>query len=291
MQAISDDVAVPSPAPSTLSPGDSQALAPIVAFLTGAPGPAASLPWQSLRRQDIAVVRAWILGYYPAYLAPRLLGALKQATTAAVGDWREDAPGRHSFRLPRARPLRFTRRVAPREIVVLIEPCSRDSEAVGKRDAAVIGLLAGAGLTPGEVAKVTLASYDDTEHSISPPRRRGVPWRSVVLTEDVSNLLDGWLEARGRGGGALFLADYKAEIREGQPLGPAAIRSMLRRRSLEAGASMISAADLRCAFTAALREEQRRSPYAAIARFAVSEDGEAGMVLPGLALGVQAAAD
>src|SRR5438105_2682856 len=126
------------PRAPTLEPASAAALGPIVGFLTGGAGDASTVPWRSLRPQDLRVVRAWLKEAYDSGERERCLLALGTAT---------DGLGTVRHRLPevsrrRLSLLRTGRRLTRRESTALFDVLGRDERSAGRRDAAVMALLA-----------------------------------------------------------------------------------------------------------------------------------------------------
>jgi integrase/recombinase XerD len=181
--------------------------------------------------------------------------------------------------------LRIGRRLPTRDVVALLAACDADPSPGGARDAAIIALLIGAGLTVAAVRRISASDYDNTDRCVTLPRNpRGAIMRSIVLDEAASHRIDRWLALRGRNGGTIFFAtSADGSVREEAPLGARSVSQLLRRRSFEAVLAP-RPSDLRFAFFAALRDQQRQNPFAAAARFGLTEDGEARLILPGLTL-------
>src|SRR5262249_20356755 len=131
-----------------------EALETIAALASAGKQTAETLPWAALRYQHTGAIRAALATRYRPATTNRHLAALRGVLREA---WRlglmtaedyhraTDLPGIRATTLPRGRAL--TRR----ELRRLFQTCQADARPSGARDAALLGVLYGAGLRRSEV--------------------------------------------------------------------------------------------------------------------------------------------
>lgn len=105
-------------------------------------------------------------------------------------------PGVRSTRLTTGRALSRT------ELQRLFAPCAKDITAVGRRDAALIAVLYGAGLRRSEVTALDLGDYNPETTELGVLSGKGDKDRMCYVTDGAKAALDAWLVARGDGPGA-----------------------------------------------------------------------------------------
>ena len=260
-------------------------LRPVIAFLTGSAGGTAALPWGELRRHDVLAVRAWVLEAFSGLTAGRIMAALGRVMSSAGAPAAEVlARGLYSVRTRRLRGTGW--RIGRRELWAVLDACLNDPSPSGGRDAAVISLLGFAGLFPSEISGLQYSAYDEQLATLRLPKTARSPVvRMVALNGAAAMALGTWLAVRGPGNGPMFV-----HLRGGGPpgllssLGPTAINSILRKRSVHSGSAAFRPADLRYSYLAALRDEVRQSSFAYPARFGLGEDGEALLITASLAI-------
>jgi site-specific recombinase XerD len=130
----------------------------------------------------------------------------------------------------------------------LLAACSADETAAGARDAALIGLLYGAGLRRSEAVVLDVSDYDDATGMLVVRHGKGNRDRTVFATNGAADALADWLAVRGGTDGPLFLPVNKAGVIGGHRLTGQAILCILRRRASEGGVTRLSPHDLRRTF-------------------------------------------
>lgn len=121
------------------------------------------------------------------------------------------------------------------EVGQLLDACARDTTAAGARDAALVALLAGAGLRRAEAVALTLDDWRARTHAL---RVRGKGDRErLVYFEDggARRALLAWLKARGEEPGALLTPVDRRGLVEVRPMTAQAVYNALRKRGREAG--------------------------------------------------------
>ncbi|CAA9558636.1 MAG: hypothetical protein AVDCRST_MAG18-888 [uncultured Thermomicrobiales bacterium] len=234
-----------------------------VARLTGAdPAALERIPWEALDHDRVARLREALVasGSAPATVNLTLV-ALRGVARAArnLGLLSGEEFGRIEA-VPRARGSRLPagRAAARREIAAMIEICATNPgpEAVaGRRDAAVITVLAYTGLRRSEVAVLDLANLVFDRQSRLRVRGKGDKEREVPLAPQVVAALQGWLAARGRRQGRLFRrVDRNGHILD-SGLSDNAIWRIVAKRRDEAGLSRLTPHDFRRTWVGALLDE------------------------------------
>ena len=257
--------------------------AAIVEFLTGSRMPAADVPWRSLRREDLRVVRAWAAETQAPPAQRRLLRCLRglvvTASAATPNDGFDSATPPAPLRAAMGR--RVPRRgISAREAKALLDACDPCAGAAGRRDRAVICLMLLAGLRRREVVALQRGDFDEATSCLRVRSRAG-PTRLIVLHGDCLEAVTAWLQASDGAAGPLFVAYRRDQILT-RALQPGAINHLLARRCRRAGCSPLTPRDLRAHFLWQLQAAARRddSPRC---RYQQTEDGEAAWVLPSLA--------
>ena len=179
-----------------------------IARLFGERMSADDVPWEQLRHQHVAAIRSRLAsgGYAPA-TANASLAALRGVLKAA---WRLDLMTTDDYhRAIDVKHLPGTRLPAGRaldagELSALLRSCADEDSPAGRRDAAMIALLAGAGLRRSEASALQVGDYDDKEESVT-VIGKGDKERRVFLMVGGGALIDEWLDVRGRQPGPLLL--------------------------------------------------------------------------------------
>lgn len=234
-----------------------------IARLTGAdPAALEAIPWESLNHDRVARLREALLeaGNAPATVNLTLV-ALRGVARAArnLGLLSGEEFGRIEA-VPRARGTRLPagRAAARREITALIDTCAANpgpEQVAGRRDAAVLALLAYTGLRRSEVAGLDVASCVFGQHPRLRVRGKGDKEREVPLAPQAVGALTAWLDARGKRQGKLFRrVDRNGVILEGG-LSDNAIWRIVTKRREEAGLPKLTPHDFRRTWVGALLDE------------------------------------
>ena len=234
-----------------------------VARLTGRdPAQLTAIPWECLDHDRVARLREALLdgGSAPATVNLTLV-ALRGVARAArnLGLLSGEEFGRIEA-VPRARGTRLPagRAAARREITALLDICAANpgpDGVAGRRDAAVLTLLAYTGLRRSEVAGLTFANCVLGNNPRLRVRGKGDKEREVPLAPQVVAALNDWLAARGRRQGPLFArVDRNGKVLAGG-LSDNAIWKIVSRRNAEAGLPHLTPHDFRRTWVGALLDE------------------------------------
>lgn len=234
-----------------------------VARLTGAdPGALEGVPWETLDHDRVARLREALLaaGSAPATVNLTLVALRGVARSARnLGLLSGEEFGRIEA-VPRARGSRLPagRAAARREITALLDICRANpgpEGVAGRRDAAVITLLAYTGLRRSEVASLDLANIVASRQPRLRVRGKGDKEREVPLAPQVMAALQGWLAVRGQRQGRLFgRVDRNGKILAGG-LSDNAIWRIVAKRRDEAGLPRLTPHDFRRTWVGALLDE------------------------------------
>lgn len=224
----------------------------IVAGLLGFDNPA-TVPWQQLRYEHLAAIRAKLEGRAKAPATINAtLAALRGVAAAAFNLGLLSAEDYQ--RLRAVKPVRGERLPAGRalssgELGALMNACAQDTGPAGARDAALIGLLYCAGLRRAEAAALDVdncsISEDTAELKI---RGKGNKERVSYLNNGALDALKDWLSARGDMPGPVFLPINKGGRIIRQRMTEQAIYNALRKRAKQASIKAPSPHDLRRSF-------------------------------------------
>jgi len=159
------------------------------------------LAWHQLRPEHTGKLRSRLQSLYSPATANRYLSALRGVLKAA---WRLEYIDRDTMeRTLDVAPIRGKREpkgrgLAQDELAAVFEVCSADENAAaGARDGAVLALLYGGGLRRTEVAMLDLEDVDPERRTLRVVGK-GDKERTVYVPARVVELLDAWLEHRGR---------------------------------------------------------------------------------------------
>jgi len=210
-----------------------------------------TVPWHRLRYQHVAAIRSRLqeLGKAPATINATLY-ALRGVTRAAfnlelIGA--DDYQRIRAVKPVRGRRLPAGRALSPGELKALLDDCMADHGPAGVRDAAVIGLLYGAGLRRAEIVMLEEANYapDSGELRVM---GKGNKERLVYVDGGAAEALKDWLLVRGEDPGPLFVPINKGGVLRMQQLTDQAVYNMLRKRAGQAAVDPVSPHDLRRSF-------------------------------------------
>jgi site-specific recombinase XerD len=213
-----------------------------VAEITG------SFDWASMRYEHVIAIRTRLQesGLSPASMNATLcairgvareawnLGLMTTDTYMRIAG----VKGLRSSRLPCGRML------SAGEIAALFEACRRDESASGRRDAAILALLLGAGLRRSECAELTLADFNADEGSLR-VRGKGDKERMVYLNNGALDAVLDWLSVRGNDEGFLITRVSQTGVVHADGLTSQAIYNALSKRAKQAKVSRFSPHDLR----------------------------------------------
>jgi len=221
-----------------------------IAKLANDEADAFTLPWQQLDHQHTAAIRARLAEDFAAATANKMLSALRGVLKSAWrlglmdGDRYQRAVDIQAVKgqtLPRGRSLEAG------ELRALFKACARDESAAGRRDAALLGVLYGAGLRRSEVAGLNVADYNAETGELR-VNGKGNKDRLAYATNGSAAALDAWLAARGTEPGPLFTPINKGGRLDLRSMTDQAVYQVIVKRADEAGLQHFSPHDLRRSF-------------------------------------------
>jgi site-specific recombinase XerD len=230
-------------------------LAATARALGGEGATVASFPWGDLRYQHTAALRAALWDRYAPATANKILAAVRGVLREA---WRlRQIPGDDYQRaidvgaIRGSRPPRG-RHIDAQEIRALFELCAADPIPAGVRDAALLGVMYGAGLRRAEVTALSLSDYASADGALT-VRGKGNKVRVAYLRGGATQALDAWLAVRGLaadrdGTTPIFTRIYKGGAVTSYRLTPQAVLDILRRCAQRAGLAPFSPHDVRRTF-------------------------------------------
>jgi len=224
------------------------ALTKIAAIASSQQLTALEFPWQRLRYQHTAAIRAKLIENYAPATANRDLSALRGVLKEA---WRLEMMSAEEFQratdlaniknetLPAGRALSLA------EIRAIVAVCLADQSAAGRRDMAMLVILR-CGLRRSEVVTLDLADYlPDGSLTV---RGKGRKERLVYVPSGAIAFVEAWLEVRGRFPAALLLPITRYGTITQRRMSDQAILTILEKRAREAGIADCSPHDLRRTF-------------------------------------------
>jgi integrase/recombinase XerD len=144
--------------------------------------------------------------------------------------------------------MRTTTQIGPRrratgdDLIYLKESCRTDITPNGRRDLALISLLASAACNASELIRLDRKALDLERGTLKITPQSA----EIRLDRDTLDTLRDWLQVRGSEPGALFTGiDRTNSGVDLRPLTPSAITWILRKRAHQAGVPYLSSEDLR----------------------------------------------
>lgn len=145
------------------------------------------------------------------------------------------------------------RALSTEELNAMIDHCIAQEGAIAMRDACLIALVYSAGLRREEAATLPLASYNNAEAKLS-IRGKGNKERVNTLNNRVIDIIETWLDERGREPGPLFVRIYKGGKLTLEPITDKSVYNIIVRRYKECGLKRFTPHDLRRTFATTLLE-------------------------------------
>lgn len=242
-----------------LAPGSRRtmatALATIAGWLTSGRDNADTCRWHELRYQHTQALRAHLAEQYAPATANKLLSALRGVLQEC---WRlglmnaedqrraADVAGVKAATLPRGRAL------PAGELRALFVACAADPTPAGRRDAAIVAVLVGAGLRRAEAAALDLADYDAESGALTVRSGKGRKDRISYLTNGAGRAMQAWLQARGDAAGALFCPVDRLGVVTVRRMTSQSVYNALAKRGDAAAIARFSPHDLRRTFVSEL---------------------------------------
>jgi len=226
----------------------------MVAPVLGDPDPR-NVPWDKLKFEFLIAIRTWLVDNErsPATINATL-AALRGTAKAAwsLGLLSSDdysrvaaVKGLRASRLPSGRAL------SAGEVVALFRVCFDDETPAGRRDAAILALLLGAGLRRAECAGIALSDYNAKDPSVT-VRGKGDKQRLMPLGESADQAVRDWLQLRGDWSGPLLCRVRKDGAIQQEPITAQAIYKALSKRATQAQVARFSPHDLRKTYASGL---------------------------------------
>jgi integrase len=199
-----------------------------------------TFPWERLTYAHTARVRREIVARYAPATVNKVLSALRGVLKNA---WRLGLMDADSYRRAvavenvKSRVEPRGRAVEPEELAALFSVCADDPSPAGRRDAALLVVLYGAGLRRAELCALDLTDFDAEDCSLAVRGGKRRTQRTVFLNPDGCRLLTAWIDARGEEPGPLFCPVRSTGEVEIQRLGGESVWYLLKRRQRAAGVS------------------------------------------------------
>jgi integrase/recombinase XerD len=230
--------------------GQSEALNTVASFLLGRPANAIDVDWSSIRYNQTAGIRSWLVSKYRPATCKRILaavrGVLKESWRLGLmshDDWARacDIASIRAEDEPRGRALTNV------EMKKLFDACATDTSIAGVRDSALLTVLYGIGLRRSELVGLNFSDYDASEGTLSIDGKGGKP-RVGYLISNAKVALDAWVNVRGDFDGPLFLPFVRGGKVSRRRMTAEGLALIFRRRGHEAGVETFSLHDLRRTF-------------------------------------------
>jgi len=221
-----------------------------IAGILGESSPA-DVEWHRLPPAALDAVRSRLAAEVAPATANRHLAAIRGVLRQA---WRHGLLDLDTMtRMQDIRPVKGSRLLAGRMIPVeeqqaFFAACAEDESPAGARDAAVFGIMIGAGPRRQEVANLDLASLDRSDWSIRLVGKGGKE-RRFFLRNGTKSAMQAWLDVRGDAPGPLFHPVHRSgSVQRGRGMTSQAIYNLLETRSAAAGVPAIRPHDCRRTF-------------------------------------------
>jgi site-specific recombinase XerD len=243
-----------------LAPGSRRtmegALATAARALGGDEATILTFPWPALRYQHTAALRAACWDRYTPATTNKLLAAVRGVLREA---WRlhlieaEDYTRAADVRGVRAATLLRGRALSTGEIRSLFAHCAGDPSVAGVRDAALLGVLYGAGLRRAEAVALNVGDYDPATAALRVERGKGRKARVSYVRGGAAAALEEWLALRESGTATSLSAALFTRLRKGGTvtalrLTDSGVMHVLQHRALAAGVPPFSPHDVRRTF-------------------------------------------
>lgn len=209
---------------------------------------ATTVDWTAIEYQHVAAVRSRLVDVLAPATVNRHLAAVRGVVREA---WRlglvsaeklkqiEAVHGVVNGRLPAGRAL------SARERTSLYEGCAADASPAGRRDAALLALLDGAGLRRAEAVGLELVDVEGDTDALLVRHGKGGKQRRVAIGNGTREAVRAWLDVRGSEPGALLCPVRKGGTVEVRPMTAQAAYAALSRRCEAAGLEGVTPHDFR----------------------------------------------
>ena len=226
------------------------ALHVIAGHLTEGRCDAHSLDWTQVRARHSVALRAILVEEYAPTTTNRMFSALRGVLKEA---WRlgyitaEDYCRAADVAPVREKPRCPGRSLSRGELRAVFSSCALDPTPAGVRDAAILGVLYGAGLRLVELASLALSDYHPDTLGISVRGGTAGPRICFPPTGCISALTS-WIAIRGRAPGPMFCPIHNDQVIQVSAMTDQAIHFILKLRARESGVLPFSMRDLQRTF-------------------------------------------
>lgn len=210
-----------------------------------------TLDWAGLRYEHTAAIQATLLERYSPTTAKKMMCALRRVLKEA---YQLRLLGADDYQMAtmlpsiRERCSLRGRALSLEEIARLMAVCTNDPSPQGKRDAALVAMLRGAGLRRAEVVQLRLRDFNRESGALFVRQGKGRSPRTVYLPETALVYVERWLSWRGEALGPLICPIRKGGNIKYYHLNPQAVLWILQRRAQQAGMESFSPHDFRRTF-------------------------------------------
>jgi site-specific recombinase XerD len=236
----------------SLSPGShwgmSHALETIAEYLSDGEHTADTFPWSEVRFRDAAAVRSFLADRYKPSTVNKMLAAFRGVMKQT---WRLGLIDAETYRRTididnmKGSTLLRGRALEGEELSALFRVCAEDPSPAGRRDAAMLAVLYGAGIRRAELAGLDLDDFTNDACSLRVRNGKRQKQRTVYLAKQGCLLVREWVRERGDEPGPLFCpVRQTGEVRATRMRGES-ITYILQRRQRAAGVEGFSPHDLR----------------------------------------------
>ena len=223
----------------------------VAALVTGGRATAETLDWAALRYQHTAAVRAALAERYAPSTANGCLAALRGVLKEC---WRlgllsaEDLQRACDVPPVKGETLPKGRAIAAGELRSLMATCADPSRLIDRRDAALLGVLYGAGVRRAELVALDVADFEPTTGALTIRSGKGNKARITYAEGGAGTALLDWLSARGDTPGPLFCRIRKGNTLTQERLTPQAVLHVVTTRIAQARVAHCSPHDFRRTF-------------------------------------------
>ena len=209
-----------------------------------------TLPWHALRYAHTQAIRAALAEQFQANTANKMLCALRGVVRES---WRlglmpaEDYHRATDLKGIRGTSLQRGRALSRGELAAIFVVCRSDDTPAGRRDAALLALLYGAGLRRSEAVAVKLGDYNTTTGELV-VHGKGNKQRLLPITNGTADALAAWIMVRGDAAGPLLSPVNKGGTVLYRAMTAQAVLGVLLKRGAQAKVKHVSPHDLRRSF-------------------------------------------
>jgi len=205
-------------------------------------------PWERVTNEQVRWLRQTLPKHYAPATVNKMLAALRGVLDTARRMGLAQGPAMHgpcpSGNLRDSETRHLARRpgkTAPtkhpltwRDFEALLSHCAEYPRPAGRRDAALIAVVAGTGLQRQRVVELKLADYETGAAVLHARANRGQPL-IFHLSLSVKQAIESWLEVRGWSAGALLQPIDKSGRCRGRAMTDQSAYEILHRRARQAG--------------------------------------------------------